>query len=366
MTGTGSALLFAFTSLAHLRILWLMLWPVLLALAFWGAAVLIFWGQLVVWLGGTLKGWVQTATFFFNWDSTDVTLFAVTGAFAPGTATPPVTVEEIPTPEGGAPSAPPPQQPAGQVRQPRGLAADAKGRIWVADFGNVRVQELETDLTPVVAFGSLGSGPGQFRDPCGVALDAKGRLYVADTWNGRIQVFDKAGSYEREFSSDFFGPRGVVVDEKGIVFVADTGNSRVVRFDAEGRKEAAWGRTPGDGKLAEPQGVALGKDGHLYVADNGNARVAVFMKDDCRAFPCPAGSASGRRTTVDPKGTVGLAVAGEVRGYAPDGRLLATARGADQPGGRRFVHPSGVALLPGARLAVADLEGRVVVISLPR
>ena len=76
MNGAGSALLFAFTSIAHPRILWLMLWPVLLALALWGAAVLIFWGQLVVWLGSTLKGWVQTATFFFNWDSTDVTLFA--------------------------------------------------------------------------------------------------------------------------------------------------------------------------------------------------------------------------------------------------------------------------------------------------
>ena len=303
----------------------------------------------------------------------DVTLFAVTGTFAPGAATPPVTVEEIPTPEGGAASAQPPQQPAGQVRQPRGLAADPKGRIWVADFGNVRVQELESDLTPVVAFGSLGSGPGQFRDPCGVALDARGRLYVADTWNGRIQVFDKTGAFQREFSSDFFGPRGVAVDEKGTVFVADTGNSRVVRFDADGRKEAAWGRTPGDGKLAEPQGLALGKDGHLYVADNGNARVAVFTKDGTfvRAFPVPGWKREVMGEpylAVDPKGTVWVSVplAGEVRGYAPDGRLLATARGADQPEGRRFVHPSGVALLPGARLAVADLEGRVVVISLPR
>lgn len=76
MNGAGSALLFAFANLAHPRILWLMLWPVLLALALWGLAALIFWGQLVVWLAGTLKGWVQTATFFVNWDATDVTLFA--------------------------------------------------------------------------------------------------------------------------------------------------------------------------------------------------------------------------------------------------------------------------------------------------
>lgn len=76
MNGAGSALLFAFANLAHPRILWLMIWPVLLALALWGIAALIFWGQLVVSLADTLKRWVQTATFFVNWDATDVTLFA--------------------------------------------------------------------------------------------------------------------------------------------------------------------------------------------------------------------------------------------------------------------------------------------------
>ena len=76
MSEVGTALLFAFANLAHPRILWLMLWPVLLALALWGAAALLLWGRLVVWLADTLKGWVQTATFFVNWDASDVTLFA--------------------------------------------------------------------------------------------------------------------------------------------------------------------------------------------------------------------------------------------------------------------------------------------------
>jgi YYY domain-containing protein len=303
----------------------------------------------------------------------DTTLYAVKGAYAPGAAMPPVRVEELPAPAKGAPAAAPATQPAGQVRQPRGLAADAKGRVWVADFGNVRVQLLSADLAPILAFGSLGSGPGQFRDPCAVAVDAKGLVYVADTWNGRIQVFDAAGAYRSEFAADFFGPRGIAVDEKGTVFVADTGNSRIVRFDAEGRKEAAWGRESGDGKLAEPQGLALGKNGLLYVADNGNGRVAVFRRDGAfvRAFPV----AGWKREVmgepylaVDAKGTVWVSVplAGEVRGYAADGTLLATARGKEQPEGKRFEHPSGVALLPGNRLAVADLEGRVVVIALPK
>ena len=76
MTGIGAALLFALANLAHPRILWLMLWPVLVALTLWGAAALIFWGQLVLWLSEALRRWVQTATFFFNWDATDVAAFA--------------------------------------------------------------------------------------------------------------------------------------------------------------------------------------------------------------------------------------------------------------------------------------------------
>jgi len=303
----------------------------------------------------------------------DVTLFAVKGVFNPGAAMPLVTVEELPRTPPGEREAPPAQQPAGQVRQPRGLAADAKGRVFVADFGNERIQALNPDLSPLFSVGRLGSLPGEFRDPCGVAVDRTGALYVADTWNGRVQVLDATGAFRNEFSSDFFGPRGIAVDEAGTVFVADTGNSRIVRFDARGLKDGAFGREPGPGQLAEPQGLAIGKDGLLYVADNANGRVAVFTKTGAfvRAFPVagwkrePMGEPY---LAVDASGTVWVSVplAGEIRGYAPDGRLLATARGMDQPEGRRFVHPSGVALLPGHRLAVADLEGRVVAISLPK
>jgi len=55
MNGAGTALLFALTNLAHPRILWLMLWPVLLAIALWGALAFIFWGRLVIWLGVYLR-----------------------------------------------------------------------------------------------------------------------------------------------------------------------------------------------------------------------------------------------------------------------------------------------------------------------
>ena len=76
MTGIGASLLFAFVNLAHPRILWLMIWPVLVALAFWGAVALVFWAQLVIWLSAIVRQSLQTATFFVAWDASDVAAFA--------------------------------------------------------------------------------------------------------------------------------------------------------------------------------------------------------------------------------------------------------------------------------------------------
>ncbi len=309
----------------------------------------------------------------------DVTLFGVAGTWAPGGTPGLVRVEELPAPPpaGAAASAAPetaePQQPAGQVRQPRGLAADAEGRIWVADFGNNRIQAISASGAPLVAFGTRGSAPGQFKDPCGVAAGKDGLVYVADTWNGRVQVFAKDGTFRREFAGDFFGPRGIALDASGRVLVADTGNGRVVRFSPDGAKEIEFGKGEAGARLASPQGLAVAPDGRIWVADNDNARAACFAPDGTFAtsFRVPGWrreTFSEPSVAVDAKGTIWLSVPleGEVRGYAPDGRLLATARGKDQAEGRRFARPSGLALLPDGRLAVADLDGRVVVISLPR
>jgi CysZ protein len=60
---------FAFFNLLHPRMLWLMIWPVLIALAIWGAVVFVFWAQATLWLAALLRQWLETATVFISWDA---------------------------------------------------------------------------------------------------------------------------------------------------------------------------------------------------------------------------------------------------------------------------------------------------------
>lgn len=79
---------------------------------------------------------------------------------------------------------------------PRGVAMDDSQRLYVVDSSNhtVRVyQHAEGDAgTPpkyAFSFGSEGSADGTFEYPNGIAVDTKGRIYITDRENGRLQVW---------------------------------------------------------------------------------------------------------------------------------------------------------------------------------
>ena len=61
-----------------------------------------------------------------------------------------------------------------------------EGSIYVADWGNNRVQIFSDDGSIEGSFGEQGSGEGQFDRPTGIAVDAHGDIYVADWGNNRV------------------------------------------------------------------------------------------------------------------------------------------------------------------------------------
>jgi sugar lactone lactonase YvrE len=164
------------------------------------------------------------------------------------------------------------------LREPRDAAMDARGRVFIADFGHSRLRIFDRDGGSLGGWGGRGSGTYGFRDPSAVAVRGED-VYVADTWNGRVQHFTTAGDWKGT-GAGLFGPRGVAVGPDGRVWVTDTGNHQVRVYDASLGSFQVFGKQgPGAGELSSPVGIAVGPSGRVYVADTGNRRIVVLASD---------------------------------------------------------------------------------------
>jgi YYY domain-containing protein len=320
--------------------------------------------------GGNLerfKEWSDVLTPIYENDG--VVIFGVNGRFSGGM--PVTTIENVEAI--GAPEAPRQQDDPGVLFQPRGIAVRGD-TVIVADFGNHRIQELNTDLKYVRHWGKQGDLPGQFKEPCAVATDSQGLVYVADTWNQRVQVFSGEGKYEREWGAGFYGPRGIAVDAEGDVFVSDTGNNRILRFSSDGKQERAWGSKGEElGSFLEPMGIAVDAAGTVYVCDNGNGRLQMFTRDgqSVGQFPVEGWKSevfSEPDVVVDDDGRIWVTVpvAKQIRAYDRKGAVLRTIT-SQSIASVVFATPMGIDYdTVRKRLVVSDLDGRVVGIPLEK
>ena len=199
--------------------------------------------------------------------------------------------------------------PSAQARlsNPRSVAVDARGNVYIADLSNNRIRRVGPDgmITTFAGTGAPGfsgdRGPAagaQLNSPTSVAVDAKGDVYIVDQGNHRVRrvgpdgiITTFAGTGMRGFSGDggpvagaqLNFPTGVAVDARGNVYIADTDNRRVRRVEGDGfiTTFAGTGEAgfSGDGgpaaqaQLSRPFDVAADGRGNLYIADAGNNRI---------------------------------------------------------------------------------------------
>ncbi len=140
-----------------------------------------------------------------------------------------------------------------QLNAPYGITIDSAGNLFIADTSNNRIREVNasTKLISTVAGtatkGFNGDGAAatssQLSAPYAVAVDAAGDLFIADFGNDRIREVNGAtklistyvgtgtvgynGDGIAPTSANLQNPWGVVVDLYGDVFVADTFSNRV-------------------------------------------------------------------------------------------------------------------------------------------
>ncbi|GGX31011.1 RICIN domain-containing protein [Streptomyces noursei] len=214
-----------------------------------------------------------------------------------------------------------------QLNLPRGVAVDSAGAVYIADSDNHRVRKVTADgkISTVAGTGTKGfSGDGgpataaQLDDPRGVAVDSTGVLYVSEynnrrvrkiTTDGKISTVAGTGTAGSDgdggpaISAQLSRPRGMEVGRAGELYIADEGNHRVRKVTADGKISTVAGTgtagfTGDDGpataaQLDRPFEVTVDSIGTLYIGDYGNHRVRKVAAD-------------GKISTVAGTGTAGF------------------------------------------------------------
>jgi DNA-binding beta-propeller fold protein YncE len=189
-------------------------------------------------------------------------------------------------------------------------AFDAKGEnLLLADLDNrrIRLVHLKTGLVKTVAGNGQrgvpvdGADPlaSPLLDPRAVASDSKGRIYILERSGHALRVVETdgkiytvAGSGKKGLSGDggdarqatLSGPKHLCVDRDDNVIIADTDNhvirkylpreKKIVRVAGTGHQGSAGvGRPAEQAEFNQPHGVCVHRDGTLYIADSLNNRV---------------------------------------------------------------------------------------------
>ncbi len=162
--------------------------------------------------------------------------------------------------------------------RPTGLAFAANGDFYVSDgYENSRVVKYTKDAVYITHWGSKGTGKGQFDLVHDVTLDKKGRVYVADRTNGRVQVFDSDGNF-LDMWPDIGNPWGIhYAENEDALYMADGDANRIIKLSTDGKilgKLGQFGKAPGD--LALAHHLSVDSEGSIYVAEITNWRVQKF------------------------------------------------------------------------------------------
>jgi streptogramin lyase len=108
---------------------------------------------------------------------------------------------------------------------PSDVLVAPNGDIFVADGHggdmNDRIVKFAKDGKFLKAWGTKGKGAGQFDNTHSLAMDSRGRLFVADRTNLRIQVFDQEGNFLVEWKQ-FGAPSEIIIDKHDVLYAADS------------------------------------------------------------------------------------------------------------------------------------------------
>jgi streptogramin lyase len=182
---------------------------------------------------------------------------------------------------------------------PTDMIVTKEGHIFVTDgYGNARVVHFDPQGKYVNEWGELSVKPGQFSVPHSICVDSKGKLYVADRNNVRVQVFDQSGKL-LDVWNDLLVPMSLCVNKDDKIWAVGSSpqhwrakevwlgsppyDQLFMKFNGDGKALQLWAVTRGvDGRELPGVGfkyhqMAVDSKGNLYAADLPGKRVQKFV-----------------------------------------------------------------------------------------
>jgi DNA-binding beta-propeller fold protein YncE len=209
-------------------------------------------------------------------------------------------------------------------------------------------------------FGGEGSGVGLFQDPRHIAVDGLGRIYVGEYQTGRIQVFDPTGTFRSLWRIDSEAPdRGLAVGRDGTTYVLQRGRI----FLHKGETGSRVGQLAyGDDRPNFEAVVATVDGGFVAVWDDAIVRFDAQGQPALTIAKAIAGRAhfadNIKAMAVDGLGNMYVLghVSENVFVFAPEGQFVTRFGGTgDAPGQLRAA--SAIAVDGHGRVYVSDLKG---------
>jgi sugar lactone lactonase YvrE len=241
------------------------------------------------------------------------------------------------------------------LSNPQGLAVDANGNIYVANYGAGTVSKI----TPAGAVSQFASG---FGSPTSLAFDAGGNLYVANFGFNSISKVTRAGTVTT-FVSNINNPAALSFDRAGNLYVANLGNT--------GQPQTVSKVTPAGGVsvfasgFIYPSGLAFDAAGNLYVANETNANVEVVDRVTPGGVVTPFASGfalpDSGGLAFDTSGNLYVSSYGGnyVSKVTPDGSISTYVSEVNQPCGLTFAN--GKLYLADSGNTISQVDGTVTV-----
>jgi sugar lactone lactonase YvrE len=191
-------------------------------------------------------------------------------------------------PGGNQPGAP---ADAASFYQPNDVITNDKGEIFVCEghssnaTAHARISKFDRTGKFIKAWGTRGSAPGELDQPHALAWDSKGRLFVADRSNNRIQIFDQDGTLLDYGWEQYSRISGLWIDKNDTLYAADSESGSVAPSRSDWTRGIRIGSLR-DGKAGKVQffipdpaksppstsaaeGVAVDAAGNIYGAEVG-------------------------------------------------------------------------------------------------